>query len=545
MVKISGKHFIFTRVEAEYSPKGVAGFQSYFSSKDLSVQDLEVMEDCVKCFLPSEKTVVRKQFFRLPSGDFAFVHTLLESHPQISDRSRRGGIFLAHGIVISESDFAKIFFNPFHVFDNFRFLSSAQDMIDHFQQGIKEQPCVIVVDPYLPIIDNGASSQYALRYYQLAADQKKQVQPLLLVGQNESVEKFLRAVIQFAPLRSRPFCTFDTNLDGCQLATSNFWAIGSSFPKDEFQNFIHLNRELPDNLTGSEPQGDMYYEWLKFALTHTQKEIASHVETAQILAEIFVNKHSFERIQSLNQDSCYSFFLAHNKRITGYLVQTVAKLTSENIAKYLVKYIFSSQPDYRKIVSIASSKIVTRHYLSPIIRDWLLASAPVFDFLKSGDWINLQNFAKEAKDMMLLFWASVMGNKNKLRKISIENMSESDYQTVLLLLNKPVHPMYFVSNSLTQMRQLMSKVQPVLHDFSNDVFIDFASEIFKMESLTFIDELSPRINSLDNKSLTLLESRLPSSLPRDSQFAKMVRARRKELGRPSGLKGLFYRPKVK
>lgn len=543
MVKISGKHFIFTRVEQEYSPKNVGGFQVYYASKDLPIEDLKLLENSVKCFIPSDNTIVRKQFFRLPSQSFAFVHTVVESHPEISDRSQRGGVFLAHGIIIDSNHFSQIFFNPFLVFDGFRFLTSAEEMVNQFKQlEYKEQQCRIEVDPYAPIADSEKFTGNALELYQLATKQKKQIEPLLLVGQNIEIERFLRAIIQFAPISVRSLCTFDTNVDNCQLAIGNFWAVGSSFPKDQIQNTLNVSRCIPNLQSGSGPKGDLYYDWLQFVIRNDGKDAYRHAVTAQTLADVFVNRNSFSKIKNLNPDGCELFFLAHEKKITQYIIQTIAKLTSANVAQDLINYILSSQPDYRELLSIAASKSVSPSYLSPLIRNWVLSCAPDFKLLKNDDWIALQNFAKDANDWVILFWASALAENDKLKQSSLANMGESDYLIILLLLFKPIYPKDYVSSSNIHMRQLMPKVIPVLRKLNNDVFVDFVSEMFKMKAMDFLDELAPKVNSLDNKLLTQLEARMPS-LPDRSLFMQSVREKRMEFGRPDGIRGLFYRTK--
>src|SRR5689334_16608961 len=106
MMEISGNHFIFASVEREYSPKNEGGFQVYYASKDIPDLDIQLLKNAVACFLPSQNSIVRRQYFCLPSANFAFISTIVENHREISDRVGRGGGYLAHGIIIDRKQFS-------------------------------------------------------------------------------------------------------------------------------------------------------------------------------------------------------------------------------------------------------------------------------------------------------------------------------------------------------------------------------------------------------------------------------------------------------
>jgi hypothetical protein len=124
MANLRGWQMIFTRVEPEYSPQHKSGFQTVYSSRELSIADVKQIERRVQCFQANDPALERWQFFTLESGLVVLTHSVtIESHPQIIDRNRRGGVFLAHCLIFRREDFQKWTHNdPFRIFDRFNFV---------------------------------------------------------------------------------------------------------------------------------------------------------------------------------------------------------------------------------------------------------------------------------------------------------------------------------------------------------------------------------------------------------------------------------------
>jgi hypothetical protein len=543
MITVSGKHFIFTRVESEYSPNNKGGFQVYYSSKGIADSDLQLLVATVNCFSPKDSNVVRKQFFRLPSQNFAFINTITENHPEITDRKRRTGNYLAHGIILEAEQFSKILFNPFKVFDGYKFLSSAEDMVKEFSQIDHHEPLInFDVNPYSPIEGGENFSEKALSLYQIALTSSvKKSGDIHLVGNNQEVDTFLRAMFQFAQPFMRPSCFFDTHAENCQIPSGLFGIIGASFKRTGAQNVIILSQNIPIPEFNPNIKENLYFQWLRKSIEIDAKDAYRFSSTAQILATAFHENSAFDEI-ILDLESSQSFYQVHKELVLRRLDETISSLTTPLVSKKMISYMLMSKTDIREILLMAASRSIALKSLSPIIRKMIEFNAPGFDDWKKSDWIKLQVFSQNANDMVALFWASSLGKNAKTRQSTCSIMSEDDYQLSLSLLFLSIEPKDFIPSSEINMKHLLSKILPALNNLDSKVFVEFILELHTNKLFEIIDALEIRVSAFDNKILTYLESKLPG-LPEDSVFLKSMKVRRKAIGRPEGIKGIFYQVK--
>ncbi len=96
MTTILIDHFLYGRVEGEYSPRRRSGFQTIYSPEGTDPSDIEALEKRLLCFQPDRSNRIRLQFFT--HNRLVIVgHTCrVEPHLEIIDRNGRTGAFIAH-----------------------------------------------------------------------------------------------------------------------------------------------------------------------------------------------------------------------------------------------------------------------------------------------------------------------------------------------------------------------------------------------------------------------------------------------------------------
>lgn len=227
MIDLSIAQLIYTRVEAEFSPRHQPGFQTVYRSPSLNPAEVAHIERQVQCFHPPRPETRRLQYFALPGGKLACTHSLaIASDPQIVDQLRRPGAFLAHCLIIDASAFAAIGNNAFALFASFDFLEDPQAMvIDYLRQPPDEKP-LRVIRADTPSTDL-ASVEFRLLTMGLRAGlSRKSQQPLHIIGEAGPIQTLLRNVIARLAPAQRLLCSFDTCADRCSSRSSNYWAIG-------------------------------------------------------------------------------------------------------------------------------------------------------------------------------------------------------------------------------------------------------------------------------------------------------------------------------
>ncbi len=181
-------------------------------------------------------------------------------------------------------------------------------------------------------------------------------------------------------------------------------------------------------------------------------------------------------------------------------------------------------------------------FLSPFLRNLIGHDSPMYVGWEKNDWTNIQSFAERANDSLIMFWASTFAGDKKTRINSCKVLSESDYQQSLLLIVKSIAPADYVPTSSRNLRHLFTSIWPLLNQMDNFLFAEFVVELYNNKEYEFIDNLKSKVSSLDNKALTHLESKL-TKMPVGSSFMISMQHKRQELGRPEGIKGIFYRAK--
>lgn len=234
MITVSASQLIYTRVEAEYSPRRQPGYQMVYSSPSLSPAEVALVEQRVQCFKPPRPTDARLQCFPLLEGRTAIGRTVqIRADPIITDRSARPGAFLAHCLVLAAAEFALLEHNPFPLFEAFPFLDDPALLVsDYLGATAVAEPATVVV-PDQSSFATSWSEAKALKRIGVglrAARLVRARQSFALIGPAEDIAAALRTSIERLPPARRKACSFDTCADGCAVAPGTYWAVGMAQP---------------------------------------------------------------------------------------------------------------------------------------------------------------------------------------------------------------------------------------------------------------------------------------------------------------------------
>jgi hypothetical protein len=223
---------IYTRVEGAYSPHMRSGFQTVYKSESLHPSIVSVIERHVQCFMPHHPDIIRHQFFSLGSGEVVLTNSvLIPTHSEIVDRNMRMGAFIAHCLVLSQSEFKKAEYNPFGILDSYDFLDNAEEMVRVLGQATGVAPIVTieVQQPSGPLLTWKEEETHKLLSLALQAKRlNRKRQSVLLVGEENEVAGVLRTIFHLTPMRERLLCTFDTYIDHCSTQQNQYWALGTT-----------------------------------------------------------------------------------------------------------------------------------------------------------------------------------------------------------------------------------------------------------------------------------------------------------------------------
>lgn len=536
MIVLRPKQMIFTRVEPEYSPRHRSGYQTVYHSPALSTTDVKAIEKRVQCFHSKDSSLVRHQFFSLDSGQVVLTHSVtIDSHPQIVDKNRRRGVFLAHCLIFTRREFDKADNNPFKIFDAFTFLDDAETMVREFNQTKGKEPtCRIELERGLRSSGSESWSAEAHKLVTLAEQGaiKAKSQSILFYGSENEIDEALRAVFDVVPKRTRLACSFDTHIERCMTPRGLYWAVGA--PSRQGGSYIYINAASRQvgKFEAAPDTSDMYIAWLQHVAGRSSHEVMTQLPTIQELNEAFKDRRPIQA--TLDEEASQSFFALHQKRIMEELSSALSSATSPKIGALLAEHLLNVA-DKKTLLDIAASHAVMPKSLSSDIETWLLEQAPHFAALTGNDWKILQEVAHHAPNHTLLFWAAVGSNNKKLRQEALMKMDNDEFSRGLRLMLNPINPADFVTPQ--HLPALLDKVEPIVTNLEDEPFVDFLTALIAVGEVSALDALANRVFGLENKALTCLEKELQKSDNVSERFAEAVHRRREELGAPAGWRG--------
>jgi len=543
MSTIRAVQLIYTRVEPAYSPQMKSGFQTVYRSDSLSSADVNAIEKRIQCFRPNQPTLVRHQFFTLNSGAIVLTNTIqIDSHPEITDMTRRRGAFIAHCLILSRMEFRKVDYNPFVILDHYHFLDDAEDMVAAFGQATGVAPLVeIEVERPRYSPPSSWSGAEALKLVALAVQGEQLIrsrQSVLLVGNDDDTHEALQIAFSLLPKSKRLVCTFDTHIDRCPTRQGLYWAVGAT-TRQSSSSYIAVNateRRVPSPAEDTLEGRDLYLTWLKHV--SSQENFNSAMDrafTVQLLAEAFAMR-SQPRLDELDRGACREFMRLHEERITRDLEIAVAKAAGRDVAALSIHYLREAIeiPD---LLSVAASQHVDPAKLSAIVTDWIVEEKPN---LKDKAWKALQDLARQVSDMRLLHLSAALAKKvdARVRDEALAGMDARTFRSALDQLMYPIAPADFVT--AVYLPLLLSDSR--LDNMTNKQFIDLVKAIIKTDSANQLSSLAKHARSLANEPLLKLEKMVKKHSSNISQEFKIaIVARREELGQHPSPLSLFRR----
>jgi hypothetical protein len=545
MANLRGWQMIFTRVEPEYSPQHKSGFQTVYSSRELPLADVKQIERRVQCFQANDPALERWQFFTLETGFVVLTHSItIESHPQIIDRNRRGGVFLAHCLIFRKEDFQKWTHNdPFCVLDRFDFVRDAPTLVERFNQAENREPrCEFEASDIGHPAGDPRWWPEAVRLVGMAEQApalKTRTQSILLHGSSSQIQDLLRSVFQWMPRRMRLDCSFDTHVDRCMVPPGLYWAVGLPARASGWPIAIDAGSYQVGGPASTVNSGDMYLTWLRQAVAGDRSAAVAQVPVIEELSDAFQAARFPAHIVVEDEEACDAFFAVHEARVMQNLRVALGKATSPSVGNLLADYIARTGVRKSDLLGIAAIQRVPLEspgwlrWLVARARSWMIEQAPAFEGLKRSEWKAFQDLAQRAGDPVLLFWAAALGDERKLREEALSRMNVGEFRSSLELLARPIAATSFVAPQHVAI--LVAAAQPVAQDMDDEHFVELVKAVIAAGGAPYLDSFAGRIARMENRELVGLEKELSKTSGIAEGFLQAIAARRDELGPQVGL----------
>ncbi len=542
MSTISVAQLIFTRVESAYSSQKKNGFQTVYKTESLSSTDVNIIEKRIQCFQPYQPAPVRRQFFTLNDGAIVLTYTTqIEAHPEIIDKSRRKGAFLTHCLILDKTEFNKIDYNPFLIFDHYRFINDPEDMVATFGKatGIASIEYIEVEQQRYSIPSctwSGSEVQKLILLATQAEQLSKQERSVFLLGKEDDINETLRIVFHLLPKNKRLLCMFDTCIDGCSIQRGSYWAVGATRRQSE-NYYIEVKtteQRVVSQIKYTSENQDLYMGWLEVVSSQENfKTVMERAYTIQMLSTAFT-----ERIQpnldEFEENVCQEFIRLHKHRVMSDLEVALSKATGRKIAGLLSDSLYRANK-IPILLSIAASQNTDTIDLSSLVADYIIREKPDWD---EDDWKILRNLAQQENNMHLLYLSATLGKKvdKKARDKALLNMDENTFLSVLDLLMNPIEPSHFVTSAYLPVLLENSR----LNNMIVNQFIDLVKAIIKVNASEHLDSLAGYVETMDENSLTKIEKitkKQSAKIPQ--KFKAAINARCEKSGKPLHIFNFF------
>ncbi len=541
MSTIRAAQLVYSRVEPPYSPERKSGFQTVYRSRTLSDTVVRAIEEYVQCYRPNS-SLTRLQFFQLKNGDVVLSSTIrVAPHLEIVDKEGRHGAFIAHCLVLTQSEFAKVDYYPFAIFERYSFLDDPENMIHTLGRATGVAPLVEIETerPYYSPYSNWSGVE-ALKLVSLALQADaltKNGRSVLLVGGSEHINEALKTAFFLTPKSKRLACSFDTYIERCPTKRGLYWAVGAT-TSQRGSSYIPVNatqRRVTGRIADLKAN-DLYLVWLNYAISQGNLDQAmKKAFTIQSLVSAFDHRQKLQ-VDELDEDACQEFTSLNEKLVWRRVAMLIAGLVGKDLAESLTGYLRQTvdEIDVRYLLSAASVQSLKASYLSGIAARWILKHCPS---LSPRDLKSLQNLAWQGNDMRLLYLSSVLRKKvdTKTRDKALEHMNPKTFRDTLELLMEPIAPANLVTPNYLSI--LLSDGR--LQNMTSEQFVDLVQGILKIGAEDQLDALTGHVMLLDNDSLHQIEKSIKKRPNTSSGFKQAVITRREELGRRVRRLGLF------
>lgn len=441
MASVTVPQFIFTRVETTYSPKYSGGYQMVYASKALTGTEVNDIRARVQCYVPASLEAeerVRLQYFQIPSTQKVVVAqtSVLEGDTTFLDRTGRRGVFLVHGFVFSQAEFAQFENNPFAIWNgNFDFIATKEALwncIEQFGKATGIAPLAEGSSAYTRRAEWEGAIGKVVEHARNAISLRGQGQAVLFYGNQLTIQTSFESVFAILRPNERLECPFDTYIDGCATPMGFFWGVGAG--RRMTGKYIEINvNEIQFTLNESVESHQEITPPEKIEFSHEVPLPEQATDTGEAQMETTTTERATpseatpqaQSIQPATSETSHS----KNNQLPIEKPQTAQEIFKKNFIKSLtpymdhnprlVRYIYEyiieqrwldPKKDYAneiKKLKLADDDIAYR--VSIWIEDWIsgyinLIQSKHFE-LDSNDWDSLVRLSTNVGNKVLQFWS--------------------------------------------------------------------------------------------------------------------------------------------
>jgi hypothetical protein len=514
MPDINADQMIFTRVERSWSPRSFAGYQTVHRSSGIDDTTMKAVESVIQTLPQTAQARSvgerRRQFFRVNTDHFVIAHTtVIDPHPEITDRNRRGA-FLVHCVLVPSDTFTWLRDNPFEIFDQVSFVSSAEEMRDRFGQ-CQERIEPLKLRPGGEYRRNDADwSDQARALYELAfkaSDLMKAGERVQLTGPEEAVFQTLRVLFYLCP-NGRRHLTFDTLTDGRTMRPETFWAIGlpenesrsrTSSPTIDCSNH-KVVRGAADVTLPKDPQ----HLWLDQALNEQPlDQVAELAEDVQRVAEaIKLGKSPLGK--PINPRAYRELYRTAPEFIDKAFHSRIRAMVSEDVSlkfsTFLCELIRRTPQEIPDFVEAAIDPHSRSRPLAKWFTTWIKTSGYR---LARNDWNHLHAVARAADNLVLEFWcAAHRSPADKATAIAVlDRMTGGQFEESLARLAHGIDLQMFVCRTHAELLGTCLDLKTL----SDGRFVALVSAIAELNGGSALKSWAGRVSSLSKGKLEQLQ----------------------------------------
>lgn len=542
MPQLTARQLVYSRVEAQYSPRSQSGYQVVYQSPDLPATDVNTIEKRVQCFQPKSGEV-RYQFFTLDSGRIvvSYSEAITDPDPEITDRNRRSGAFIAHCLILEPGEFQKVRNDPFAILDQSQlFIKDVNEMIALQNKG---EP-----HPYKFNVSRRTTckmidwSPEAIEQFCAMAEQaptlKAEKRSLILLGDETEIYDTLSFFLHIVQSpQKRILLTFDTCVDGCNPAPGLYWSVGGArrisntkfVTVDLRQPHIeHKDIKLPD------PKGDNYVAWLMHSLNDlATRDVVDQAFTVQIVTESFVENRMISASDQpdLTKEGISSYFSLYRAQINeGLNVALEDFLGKEARARFIADVEQTSLTHIDILNAAAQHSFKDSALLAEAVYSWIIDVRHPIEKEATG----LQKLAEIASHWPLLLVASFTlktgflglgsGKKEKIRLEALTQLQQTGQ------LEKVLNDLWMAFEWAKPFQFVAPQTVPIVvaycqtHHLTNEEqFTQLVTTIMAQGGGKDLSPLIPELASLSKNALQAIAKSMQkhsSEIPHD--FARYV-----------------------
>lgn len=519
MSPILAKQLIYTRIEEAYSPTNKSGYQIYYCSSGIKQNSVTNIVNNISDFEPHTNEIKRWQCFFLENKTEVVlsVTQVIDSHPEIIDKDSRPNILIAHCLVFKFEDYLALDCNPFSVFEQFQFVSSAQNLIETYNQSQNlEKEALFSLQTQDILSQKNIAKLVALG----APESSKNT--FLVLGEDIQIYDLVKSIFLSIPVSYRMHLSFDTYIRGRKIQPGEFWVVGSHEWKPGYSRIINANSQDFDIVLT--PSKDLYILWVE--ANNNWADFYELLPEIQYISDAFSFRRRIDE-NRISERSLDSFYTLHRDYIYKKVLATTNRLIGENISSRFLPF-YESKYVITDFISTSSTENINPRKLAKYIKEWFLSIPSEINRLTKEDWKVLKSFSINAKDNVLTYWTAIFTGDKKTTAHMIGVLSLEEYREALGLLKRPLSPIsLYIANYCNE---FTSYISDRIIELSEEEYVNIVHEIIDHQT-ELPNSFYSYVLKLGNKELTNLE-KLVSKKKTSAEFNMAIKTRRSQLGQP-------------